>query len=174
MQNQRKRIGAFPGKFLPPHLGHVTQIEKSAEKCDEFWVVVADNTNNSKSLCKKADIPYITPEMRIAWLTEHFKNNPKIKIMYMSEDSLSCFPAPMEEWSKEFKKVTGGIINAKFADETYRELNEKYFPECEFFCFDRKNINISATMIRENPEKYFDYIIPEAQPFFKKIINNKH
>ena len=65
MQNQRKRIGAFPGKFLPPHLGHVTQIEKSAEKCDEFWVVVADNTNNSKTLCEKAGIPYITPEMKI-------------------------------------------------------------------------------------------------------------
>lgn len=173
MKNTTKKIGAFPGKFLPPHLGHVTQIKTSAEKCDEFYVVVADNTTNSKTLCEKANIPYITPQMRVDWLKKHFENNPKIKVVYMSEDNLSKFPAPMDEWSSEFKKITGGIINVKFADETYRELNEKYFPECEFVCFDRTNINISATMIRDNPEKFFDYIIPEAQEFFKEIIINK-
>ena len=166
---ETKKIGAFPGKFLPPHLGHVSQIKKSAEYCDELYVVVADNTENSKQLCKKAGIPYISPEQRIAWLKEHFKDNPKIKIVYMSEDHLSSFPAPMEEWSKEFKKVIGKKINVKFADKTYEQLNLKYFPECEFVCFDRTIINISGTKIRENIEKYFDYIIPEAQSFFKSI-----
>lgn len=171
--NNIKKIGAFPGKFLPPHLGHISEIEKSAEKCDELFVVVADNTKNSKKLCRDAGIPYIPPRLRIKWLKKHFKNNPKIKVIYFNEDKLSSFPAPMEEWSKAFKKATKHRVNVKFADETYRELNEKYFPECEFICFDRTVIPISASQIRQDPETYLDYIIEEAQGFFVKTKNRK-
>ena len=88
----------------------------------------------------------------------------------MNEDKLGSFPAPMDVWSAEFKKITKYKVNMKFADETYRPLNELHFPECEFVCFDRQVINISATMIREDLEKYFDYIIPEAKSYFKKIL----
>ena len=176
MKNQNKKIGAFPGKFLPPHLGHVSMIKESAKKCDELWVVVADSEKNSRSLCEKAGIPFIPAKLRIKWLKAHFKNDKNIKILYMNEDKLSCFPAPMAEWSEAFKKITKHKVNMKFADESYRELNEKHFAECEFVCFDRQKINVSGTKIRTEPKKYFDFIIAEAQPFFKKIIdaqNNK-
>lgn len=165
-----KKIGAFAGKFLPPHLGHITEIENSAKLCDKLYVVVCDNTNNSKSLCHKANLPYITIKMRVDWLKQHFKNNPKIEVISMLEDGLPKFPNGMEAWSKKFKQITNHEVNMKFADESYRELNEKYFPECEFICFDREKINVHATDIRNNPAKYFDYIIPEAQEFFKEVI----
>ena len=173
MENQTKKIGAFAGKFLPPHLGHITEIENSSKKCDELFVVVCDNTNNSKSLCKKANIPFITLEMRIQWLKEHFKNSPNIKILAMLEDDLPPFPEGMGAWSKRFKEVTNHQVNMKFADESYRELNEKFFPECEFVSFDRDIINVHATDIRNNPKKFFKYIIPEAQEFFKNIISKQ-
>ncbi|MBQ8451713.1 MAG: adenylyltransferase/cytidyltransferase family protein [Clostridia bacterium] len=164
-----KKIGGFAGKFLPPHIGHITEIENSAKLCDVLYVVVADNTENSKMLCAKAGIPFIPVKLRIKWLKNHFKNNPKIKIIYMCEDGLPKFPDGMKIWSDKFKEITHHKVNMKFADETYRELNEKYFPECEFVCFDRHKINISATTIRENPEKYIDYIIPEAREFFENL-----
>lgn len=173
MNQQNKKIGAFPGKFLPPHIGHINTILDCAKKCDELLVVVADSKKNSKSLCKKAGIPYIPIRLRIKWLKSHFKNYQNIKIVYMNEDKLGTFPVPMDIWSNAFKKITKHRVNVKFADETYRTLNELHFPECEFVCFDRQTINISATMIRNEPEKYFDYIITEAQPYFKKIIKNK-
>ena len=91
----------------------------------------------------------------------------------MNEDKLSTFPAPMKEWSDAFKKVTKHKVNMKFADESYRELNELHFPECEFVCFDRQKIDISGTKVRNDPEKYFDFIIPEVQNHFRKIINKK-
>lgn len=165
-----KKIGAFAGKFLPPHLGHITEIENSAKLCDELFVVVCDNTQNSKKLCQESNIPYITVEMRVQWLKKHFKNNNKIKILSMLEDDLPKFPEGMKAWSEKFKQVTNFQVNMKFADESYRELNEKYFPECEFVCFDREKINVHATDIRNYPEKYFDYLIPEAQNFFKTVI----
>ena len=91
----------------------------------------------------------------------------------MNEDKFGQFPLSMEVWSDAFKKITKHKVNMKFADETYRPLNELHFPECEFVCFDRQVINISATMIRGNIEKYFDYIIPEAKPYFKKILKKE-
>ena len=166
-----KKIGAFAGKFLPPHLGHITEIENSAILCDELLVVVCDNTINSKKLCEESNIPFITTQMRVDWLKEHFKNNPKIKVLFMLEDDLPKFPDGMKAWSEKFKQTTDHKVNMKFADESYRELNEKYFPECEFVCFDRDKINVHATDIRNYPEKFFDYIIPEAQPFFQNIID---
>ena len=51
MDNEIKKIGAFPGKFLPPHVGHVNMILDCAKKCDELWVVVADSEQNSRALC---------------------------------------------------------------------------------------------------------------------------
>lgn len=170
-----KKIGAFAGKFLPPHIGHVTEIENSAKLCDELLVVVADNTDNSKRLCEQAGLPYISATLRIKWLREHFKGNKKIKVIYMCEDGLPKFPLGMAEWSKRFKEITKHKVNMKFADETYRQLNEKYFPECEFVCFDRSKINISATDIRSDPQKHLEYIIPEARSFFmKNAKNNKN
>lgn len=165
-----KRIGAFAGKFLPPHMGHVSEIASCAELVDELWVVVADKTTNSKKLCKEAGLPWISPKLRVKWMKQYFKGNKKIKVKYMCEDGLQSFPNGLEEWSKRFKKITKHKVNVKFADETYRELNEKYFPECEFVCFDRKKINISATMIRNDPKKYFEYIINPAKPFFEKYV----
>lgn len=168
-----KKIGAFPGKFLPPHLGHINTILECAKKCDKLLVVVADSKTNSMNLCKKANLPYIPIKLRIKWLKTHFKNHKNIKVIYMNEDKYGNYPLPMNVWSSAFKNITKNKVNMKFADETYRPLNEQYFPECEFVCFDRQIINISATMIRNEPEKYFDYIIPEAKSYFKSILNKK-
>ncbi len=173
MDKKVEKIGAFPGKFLPPHTGHINTILECAKKCDKLLVVVADSEKNSRALCKKANLPYIPVKLRIKWLKSHFKQNKNIKIIYMNEDKLGAFPAPMDVWSNAFKKTTKHKVNMKFADETYRPLNEQYFPECEFVCFDRKIINISATMIRDNPEQYFDYIIEEAKPYFEKILQKR-
>ena len=71
MASSKKRIGAFVGKFLPPHKGHLDQIEISAEDCDELYVVLADNKYNSKKLCDMANIPYIDAKLRLKWLKEH-------------------------------------------------------------------------------------------------------
>lgn len=168
-----KKIGAFAGKFLPPHIGHVRQIEISSEFCDELRVVVAENPMHTKALCEKENLPEMSAELRMNWLAEHFKHNTKIKIVYLDESGIPPFPNGLKEWSERFKKVVGRDVNVKFADETYRELNKTYFPECEFIAFDRTVINISATEIRKNPKKHFNYIIDEAKPYFKNIIEKK-
>lgn len=163
------KIGAFVGKFLPPHLGHVSQIEKCLSLVDELYVIVAEDPARSAAICKAAGLDPIEGELRVKWLTEHFKDNAKIKVCYFDEGGLKAFPEGLKEWSERFKsKFTN--INVKFADETYRELNEKYFPECQFIAFDRTVIPISATMVRNDLKANFNYIIEEGREYFKKYL----
>lgn len=168
-----KKIGAFAGKFLPPHIGHISQIKQSAKQVDELRVVLAENPEKVKKLCQSEGLPYINKDIRLAWLKESFKDESNIKFYYMDETGLESFPEDMEKWAEKFKKIVGNDVNVKFADETYRELNEKYFAECEFASFDRTIIDISATKIRQNPKKFFDYISLPAQEYFNKIIKEK-
>lgn len=163
------KVGAFVGKFLPPHLGHVTQIEKCLSLVDELHVIVAEDPSRSAAICESAGLEPIDGKLRVEWLREHFKNNPKIKIFYFDESGLKAFPEGLKEWSERFKNQFKGI-NVKFADETYRELNEKYFPECEFIPFDRMVIPISATMIRSDIKSNINYIIEEGREYFKKYL----
>ena len=80
MEIQTKKIGAFPGKFLPPHLGHVSMIRECAKKCDELWVVVADSKKNSMALCKKANIPsIIIKQGDVIAVAESSRESEKIK-----------------------------------------------------------------------------------------------
>ena len=83
MAGSKKRIGAFVGKFLPPHKGHLDQIEICAEDCDELYIVLADNKYNSKRLCDMANIPYIDAKLRLKWLKEHFAGRKNIHVIYM-------------------------------------------------------------------------------------------
>lgn len=167
------RIGAFAGKFLPPHIGHTRQIEICAKSVDELRVVVAENPKFIKQECEDKNLPYMSGKMRVEWLKQHFKHNKKIKVLYMDESGLSAFPDGMKEWSERFKQIVGYDVNVKFADESYRELNQKFFPECEFVAFDRTVVPISGTLIRQNPEKYFSYIIDEAKDFLIKKSKNQ-
>ena len=158
------KIGAFVGKFYPPHIGHLSVIDKAQRDLDQVWIIISKNKQREQEI-KQKDNFKISSELIKNWFTEYYKDNPKIKVEIFDESGLAPYPADQQPWAERFRKQFP-FINVKIADGGYREFNEKYFPECEFVCFDRHKINISATMIRENPKKYLDYIIPEARSFF--------
>lgn len=167
------KIGAFAGKFAPLHLGHIQQILACSSQVDELRVVLCENPKKVEALFKQSGLPNMDKALRLKWLKETFKNHKNIKVLYMDETGLESFPKDMQKWADRFRQVAGSDVNVKFADETYRELNEKYFLECEFICFDRGVLNISATKIRSNPKKYLSFIAPAAQSYFKKILKEK-
>ena len=79
-----KRIGAFVGKFLPPHIGHVAQMEKCAEMVDELHIVVSENPEKTAKLCESSGLDPIPGKLRVEWLAKHFENNPKVKVFYVN------------------------------------------------------------------------------------------
>jgi len=65
-----QRICLFPGTFDPLTLGHVDIISKSLPLFDK--IIVGIGVNAAKSTM-------FTPEQRLKWINEIFKNEPKIE-----------------------------------------------------------------------------------------------
>ena len=67
----------------------------------------------------------------------------------------------------------GKPIDVVFGGETsYQEGHWKHFPEAEYRILDpqRTTWNISATEIRNQPYRHWDYIVGAARPFFTKRV----
>ena len=104
------------------------------------------------------------------WFEKHYKDEKKIKVSIFDESKYRPYPYDRDLWSIGFKEQFSDV-NVKIADESYREYNEKYFPECDFLAIDRDKINIHSTHLRTDLKKYFDYLLPEAKDYFINKIN---
>ncbi len=167
-----KKIGCFVGKFLPPHIGHLSVIDRVINECEKAVIVLSEDPKRSKEKCEKSSFPYFTPMQRLEWLKKHYQGNNNIKFVFLDESGLKSFPEGLEEWSKRFKEVIKDQITAKYADESYRQLNELYFPECEFVAIDRDAIAVHGTDIR-NKKEYLKYVIPEGYDDIKKQLDKQ-
>ncbi len=167
-----KKIGAFVGKFLPPHMGHLSIIDKVLKQCDECVVVVSDNPEKSKKQCEEANFPYFNSNQRLNWFKRHYKNNKKIHFALIDESKIVNSKDFMSDYAKLFWKSVPYEVNYKYADESYRELN-KFFPQCTFVPIDRDAINVHGTNIRQEYEKYKKFIMPEAREDIEKILNKR-
>lgn len=172
-EKNQKKIGAFVGKFLPPHIGHLSVIDKMLEECDEAVIVISDDENKSKKLCSETNFPHFDAKTRLKWFKKHYKNQKNAKFRIIDESKMKSQNFDGREYSELFWKSVKEKVNIKYADESYRELNEKYFPECEFVAIDREQIPIHASDIRSNLNN-LKYVIPEGQAdILKAIKNNK-
>lgn len=64
------RICLFPGTFDPVTLGHIDIINRALPLFDK--IVVGVGMNSAKS-------PMFSPDQRIAWIKEIYKDNPKVE-----------------------------------------------------------------------------------------------
>ncbi len=167
----QKKIGAFVGKFLPPHVGHLSVIDKALNECDEVVVVISDDAKKSKKLCMKTNFPHFCAKTRLKWFKKHYKNQKNAKFRIIDESKLKSENFDGREYAELFWKSVKEKVNVKYADESYRELNEKYFPECEFVPINREQIPIHSSDIRINLDN-LKFVIPEGQADILKAIKN--
>ncbi|HEX6847356.1 MAG TPA: pantetheine-phosphate adenylyltransferase, partial [Chitinophagaceae bacterium] len=64
------RICLFPGTFDPVTLGHVDIITRALPLFDKIVVGIGINTSKA---------PMFSPEKRVGWVKEIFKNEPKVE-----------------------------------------------------------------------------------------------
>jgi NadR type nicotinamide-nucleotide adenylyltransferase len=171
---KKYKVGALAGKFLPPQIGHAELIRVAAQQSEVLYVVLAENPDVTAALCRADGLQPISAELRLEWLREHFKGYNNIIWLYMDERVVPPYPHGTAQWSAEFKRLIGKKIDAKFfGEEAYFEMNELYFPESAAVLVKRgvDTIEISATQIRANPEKCFEFLIPPAREYFKKMFS---
>lgn len=177
MCGQRKlamhKVGVIYGKFLPPHRGHLLQIINSATQCDRLYVVVSDNKNTSKALCDKAGIKRMDMKTRAKWLSIELQNLQHIKVLTLDETNIPPYPNGWGEWATLLEQTVPEKFDVIFGGEQeYAEGNKTYFPYAEYSLFDygRSTFPISATEIRTNYMKHWDYILGSARGFFSKKV----
>ncbi|MFA6330576.1 MAG: adenylyltransferase/cytidyltransferase family protein [Clostridia bacterium] len=167
-----KKIGAFVGKFLPPHIGHLSVIDNAIKFCDELYVVISEHKSKNEAICKRDNFPCISAELRKKWFEKHYAGIKNVHFVILNEGELKAYPDDLDKWTVKFNELVPNA-NIKLADESYRKFNEEYFPQCKFVPIERDKIPVHSTNIRQEPHKYMEYIIPEAKADLKKLLGRK-
>jgi HTH-type transcriptional regulator, transcriptional repressor of NAD biosynthesis genes len=150
------------GKFMPIHKGHLALIE-FAKSQSEALIVSMSYTHSDP----------INPQIRFSWLKQLFDNQSNIELAFelddFNDDNLPLFEAT-KLWA-DFIKKRFPDIDAFFCSEDYgAPLSFHLGLPCIVFDKARINLPISATLIRNNPLRFWDFIPKIVQPYFVKKI----
>lgn len=167
------KIGVFPGKFLPPHRGHLNSIINASTRCEKLYVIVSDKPSNTKMLCQQSGIKVMDLKTRAKWLSIELQNFDHIEVLMLDETDIPEFPNGWEAWSNLLKEIVPEEFDVIFGGEPkYKDLHNTYFPGTAYEIFDykRERYPISGTAIRDSALRHWDYILGSARPHFAKKI----
>ncbi|MEQ1585414.1 MAG: AAA family ATPase [Cyclobacteriaceae bacterium] len=154
--------GLAIGKFMPVHAGHIALIRFAAAHCDELIV--------SMSYTEADPIPHT---LRFSWLQEIFKHEPNIKPTAVKDDfdnESLAWPERTKVWA-DFLKRQYGKIDVMVSSEEYGTFLDEHLGVVHIpFDPARKQIPVSATLIRERPFTYWEFIPEVVRPYFVKKI----
>lgn len=150
------------GKFMPVHAGHVALIRFAATHGDEVIVSMSYTQHDP-----------ISHELRFSWLQEIFQEEKNIHVALVHDDfDDESLPWPVRT------KLWAGFLSKKYpkvdcvvSSESYGELLAAHLG-VEHVSFDpaRKQVPVSATLIRQRPFEYWQYIPQPVRPYFVKKI----
>ncbi|GAB59963.1 multifunctional transcriptional regulator/nicotinamide-nucleotide adenylyltransferase/ribosylnicotinamide kinase NadR [Rheinheimera nanhaiensis] len=166
------KTGVFPGKFLPPHRGHITAILRAHALCDKLYVVISERTSEDGELCRQAGLPYINGVLRQRWLSQELQGLG-IDVLLQNDDAAPPFPLGWAQYASQLKQTVPEPFSVIFGgEESYREGHNQFFPGIDYQVLDpqRTQWPISGTEIREHPYKHWDYIAGAARPFFARKV----
>lgn len=168
------KVGVWVGKVSPPHRGHLNAIIQAGTQCEKLYVVVSHNEKLEKEMYAGTDIKHISLKQKARWLSIELANLGHIEVLMLDEQNIPVYPYGWEQWSFKLTDLIPGHIDAIFGGEaSYKDEGySKYFPSTKYVIYDRDRLRypISATEIRQNPYKYWDYILGSARPFFAKKV----
>jgi small subunit ribosomal protein S18 len=130
-------------------------------------VVISDNANQTREICKEAGIPEISYRLRKQWISQQLQDMDHISVRVLDETDIPVYPAGWDLWSKRMREVVPEKIDAFFVgDMEYGDTLATYFPEATVELFDpaRTRYPISATDIRSNILGNWHYILGAARP----------
>jgi len=154
--------GIVIGKFMPVHAGHVALIRFASTQCDELIVSMSYRDDDS-----------IPGNLRFSWLNEIFKDDSTIKLNLVKDDfdtETLAWPERTNLWASFLRKQYGAI-DVIISSEDYGPLLADHL-SCKHISFDlhRKQIPVSAALIRQKPFTYWEFIPEVVRPYFVKKI----
>jgi NadR type nicotinamide-nucleotide adenylyltransferase len=173
------KIGITFGGYCPMHQGHLDLIMRAKKENDICYVVVCGYDNEPR-----ADEIGLTLNRRFTLIKQMFKDDEQIRVVQVNDTKLgideSMSDSNWDIWLNYVTKklITEGQIGNKFTwyvgEESYKtsliERADKMWKINEIVYIERDKNPISATMIRENPIKYWNKIAWPFRQFFSTNI----
>ena len=173
------RIGITFGGYCPMHQGHLDLIMRAKKDNDICYVVVCGYDNEPRSLENG-----LTLNRRFSLVKQMFKDDEQIRVVQVNDTKLGIDESMSESnWDVWLNYVTKrlikeGQIGNKFTwyvgEESYCDSLSKRSEnmwKINKIVYVLRSLNpISATMIRENPIKYWNKIAWAFRPYFSTNI----
>lgn len=154
MKAKYKR-GIVIGKFYPFHNGHKFLIETGLKNCEKLTVIVC-----------QTDRYKIPAETRAGWIRETFPN-VDIRILNHSASLDSESTDISETWAKLTIKFLGYIPDVVFSSELYGEPYSRFMGSHHVLVdLERRKVPISATKIRSDISKHWDFLPESTKNYF--------
>ncbi|GFH42850.1 transcriptional regulator [Lactococcus hodotermopsidis] len=173
---QGKKIGVYFGTFAPLHTGHQQQIYKTAALNDGVLLIVSGYDNDRGSQIG------LHLNKRFRYLREAFNDEPEIQVAKLDENDIPEMPNGWDEWSNRLFELIRATTVAENLEITFyvgevayvTELRQR-FPKNDGNTYaveiaDRQDIQLSATMIREQPLVYWQDINRVFRRHFSKVV----
>ena len=169
-----KKIAVCFGSYAPAHQGEYRAIIQAKRQTDGCLVIVSGHDLDNKT------INGMSFNNRFRSMRELFSEDEVISIVSLDESAIfkegqpenACSPA----WCDRCKKVLSDSITdvdtvsiVWYIEKQYEEQISSCFPGDEIVIVDTAIANLTTTDIRNNPYKYWRYIM---EPFRKYFSNN--
>ena len=162
-----KTVGVVFGSFAPLHQGHLDLIMRAKKECDGGCIVIVDGRDDDRG---GSEMPL---RLRYRYVREFFADDDLVSVYAIDETELGIEAYP-NGWNKFIAEVERIYSFAAEGNKVF------YVSELEYEIYlrnlgykvvklDRTENMISATMIRENPIKYWDKI---TYPFRRVFSTN--
>lgn len=146
------------GKFLPPHVGHLSLVRFAREFADRVTVLVDQQVGEP-----------IATDTRVAWMQEATSNEPGIDVVPLYGENPPAPPGD-PEGDKKFWKHWAGVLRSHApgldlvvsADDYGARLAADQ-DNCDWMPFDRTIFPISATSFKSSPWERWPWLINPAQ-----------
>jgi NadR type nicotinamide-nucleotide adenylyltransferase len=175
------KIGITFGGYCPMHQGHLDLIMKAKKENDICFVVVCGYDNEPR-----ANETGLTLNRRFSLVKQMFKDDEQIRVVQVNDTVLGIDESMSElnwdiwiEYVRELTLVNGReplddvtwyVGERSYVDALIKRKTNKSSFIHEVVYINRATNNISATMIRENPIKYWNKIAWAFRPYFSTNI----
>lgn len=160
---KKYKTGMYGGKFMPFHRGHLHCLQVAAAECDTVYLILFYNGNQEEDILAIDNREFLTVESRKEKVLEVASQYDNVVPVFI--DVGDCrYEDGTEDWDAETPLVlmAAGHLDAVYGSEpSYAPYFERAYPGAIYRCLDpeRKEFNISATMIRNDENKYKEWIV---------------